>query len=40
MSSHARATALGKGRHQEDREYLHPARTAEGFAAIYKELGV
>jgi glycosyltransferase involved in cell wall biosynthesis len=39
MSSHARATALGKGRHREDREYLHPARTAEAFAAIYRELG-
>jgi glycosyltransferase involved in cell wall biosynthesis len=36
MSSHERAVALGRGRHQEDREYLHPSRTAEGFAEIYR----
>jgi len=38
MSCHDRAVALGHGRHQEDREYLHSERTAEGFAAIYREL--
>ena len=36
MSSHERATMLGHGRHQEDREYLHPRRTAQGFAEIYR----
>lgn len=39
MSSHELAVNLGKGRHQEDREYLHPRRTAEGFAEIYRSLG-
>lgn len=39
MSSHARATSLGHGRHEEDREYLHPRRTAEGFAEIYRTVG-
>jgi len=38
MSSFDRATALGKGNHEQDRAYLHPSRTAEGFAAIYREL--
>jgi glycosyltransferase involved in cell wall biosynthesis len=38
MSSHDRALRLGRGRHQEDRVYLHPRRTAEGFAEIYREL--
>lgn len=39
MSSHERAVSLGKGRHQEDREYLHPRRTAEGFSDIYRSIG-
>ena len=38
MSSHSRACELGHGRHTEDREYLHPKRTAEGFAEIYRKL--
>ena len=38
MSSFERATSLGHGNHQEDREYLSPRRTAEGFAEIYREL--
>jgi glycosyltransferase involved in cell wall biosynthesis len=38
MSSHVRATYLGHGHHQEDREYLHPLRTAEGFAEIYRQI--
>jgi len=40
MSSHARAVALGKGRHEEDRRYLHPQRTAQGFAEIYRTVGL
>ena len=40
MSSHERALALGHGRHQEDREYLHPSRTAQGFAEIYRKAGL
>lgn len=38
MSSHSSAVVLGKGRHSEDREYLHPSRTAEGFAEIYRDM--
>jgi glycosyltransferase involved in cell wall biosynthesis len=38
MGSHERAVSLGRGRHAEDRDYLHPHRTAEGFAEIYREL--
>lgn len=38
MSSFERARELGAGRHAEDRAYLRPERTAEGFAAIYREL--
>lgn len=37
MGSHHRAVTLGHGRHAEDREYLHPNRTAEGFAEIYRQ---
>jgi glycosyltransferase involved in cell wall biosynthesis len=37
MSSHERAKTLGKGRHGEDRAYLHPQRTAEGFVEIYRQ---
>ncbi|MCW1923529.1 glycosyltransferase family 4 protein [Luteolibacter arcticus] len=33
-----RAQALGRGHHEEDRAYLRPDRTAQGFAAIYREL--
>jgi len=39
MSSHERAVCLGKGRHEEDRKYLHPMRTAAGFAEIYHTVG-
>ncbi len=39
MSSHGRARELGKARHKENREYLHPARTAAEFHKIYTELG-
>jgi glycosyltransferase involved in cell wall biosynthesis len=39
MISHDRALALGHGRHAEDRAYLHPKRTAEGFAEIYRTVG-
>jgi len=39
MSSHKRAVCLGKGRHEEDRKYLHPMRTAAGFAEIYHTVG-
>ncbi|MEI6819382.1 MAG: glycosyltransferase family 4 protein [Verrucomicrobiota bacterium] len=38
MSSHERTATLGKGRHTEDRAYLHPERTAEGFVEIYRTL--
>lgn len=38
MSSYERATTLGRGNHAEDRSYLSPERTAEGFLAIYREL--
>lgn len=38
MSSHERAVSLGRGRHAEDRDYLHPSRTAEGFAEIYRQI--
>jgi glycosyltransferase involved in cell wall biosynthesis len=38
MSSHDRAKSLGHGRHQQDREYLDPRRTADGFAEIYQDL--
>jgi glycosyltransferase involved in cell wall biosynthesis len=38
MSSYEHARSLGAGRHKEDRAYLRPERTAEGFAAIYREL--
>ncbi|MEO7098019.1 MAG: glycosyltransferase family 4 protein [Luteolibacter sp.] len=38
MSSHERASSLGRGRHAEDRAYLAPERTAAGFYAIYHEL--
>lgn len=38
MGSLDRARQLGAGRHAEDRAYLRPERTAEGFAAIYREL--
>jgi glycosyltransferase involved in cell wall biosynthesis len=38
MSSHTRATSFGQGRHQLDREYLHPRRTAQGFAELYREM--
>lgn len=38
MSGIDRARALGAGRHEEDRAYLRPERTAEGFAAIYHNL--
>lgn len=39
MSSLDRAKSLGVGRHDEDRAYLAPSRTADGFSAIYRELG-
>jgi len=38
MGSYDRAVSLGKARHDEDRAYLHPDRTAEGFCSIYREL--
>jgi glycosyltransferase involved in cell wall biosynthesis len=38
MSSFERSSSLGHARHEEDRAYLRPERTAEGFAAIYREL--
>jgi glycosyltransferase involved in cell wall biosynthesis len=38
MVSLERARQLGRTRHAEDRAYLHPSRTAEGFAEIYREL--
>ena len=38
MSSFEQATTLGRGNHAEDRAYLSPERTAEGFLAIYREL--
>jgi glycosyltransferase involved in cell wall biosynthesis len=40
MGSHQRALALGQGNHQQDRDYLHPDRTAEGFAALYRDLSL
>jgi len=40
MSSHERAVSLGKGRHDEDRAYLHPRRTAAEFAGIYQTVGL
>jgi glycosyltransferase involved in cell wall biosynthesis len=39
MSSHERALTLGHSHHIEDREYLHPQRTAKGFAEIYRTVG-
>lgn len=38
MSSPDRAKQLGHGKHTEDRAYLRPERTAQGFAEIYREL--
>jgi glycosyltransferase involved in cell wall biosynthesis len=38
MSGIDRARSLGNGRHDEDRAYLRPERTAEGFAEIYYKL--
>ena len=38
MGSLTRARELGHGRHDEDRDYLAPQRTAAGFAAIYQTL--
>ena len=38
MDSYDHAGILGKTHHSKDRNYLHPSRTAEGFAAIYHEL--
>lgn len=38
MSSIDRARSLGNGHHEEDRAYLRPERTAEGFATLYSEL--
>jgi glycosyltransferase involved in cell wall biosynthesis len=38
MSSHEHVLALGNAHHQKDRNYLHPDRTAEGFATLYREL--
>jgi glycosyltransferase involved in cell wall biosynthesis len=38
MSGIDRAHLLGAGQHEEDRAYLRPERTADGFAAIYREL--
>jgi glycosyltransferase involved in cell wall biosynthesis len=38
MSGIDRARELGAGRHAEDRAYLRPERTAEGFAGVYREL--
>lgn len=34
----ATARRLGAGNHNEDRDYLHPRRTAEGFAKLYQRL--
>lgn len=38
MSDLTRATGLGAGHHEEDRAYLRPERTAQGFATIYRSL--
>jgi glycosyltransferase involved in cell wall biosynthesis len=38
MSSFDRARELGGNRHAEDRAYLRPERTADGFAEIYRGL--
>ena len=38
MSSYERAVAFGKGRHQKDREYLNPQRTADAFVQIYRDV--
>jgi glycosyltransferase involved in cell wall biosynthesis len=38
MSSLEAAKSMGACRHAEDREYLRPERTAEGFVNIYREL--
>lgn len=38
MGSYGRARELGENHHAEDRAYLRPERTAEGFAAIYHDL--
>lgn len=40
MGSFDRVVAMGRARHREDREYLHPGRTAQGFEAIYREQAV
>jgi glycosyltransferase involved in cell wall biosynthesis len=38
MQSHERAVAMGQCRHEEDRAYLHPQRTADAFISLYREL--
>lgn len=38
MSSYERALSLGQSHHRQDGDYLHPDRTAEGFATLYREL--
>ena len=40
MSSFETATAMGRCRHREDRAYLSPERTGEGFASIYRQLAI
>ncbi len=38
MASHQTALTMGRTRHEEDRAYFSPQRTAENFSAIYHEL--
>lgn len=38
MASHETAVRLGRSHHTEDRAYFSSDRTADGFAAIYREL--
>jgi glycosyltransferase involved in cell wall biosynthesis len=38
MVSFENTLRAGNSRHAEDREYLHPSRTAQSFIAIYREL--
>jgi hypothetical protein len=38
MGDYEFAAAMGRRRHQEDRAYFQPAKTADSFLAIYDEL--
>lgn len=39
MASYETALRMGRSHHAEDRDHFAPERTANGFAAVYRELG-